>query len=138
MSRGGLVAGIGCRRHVSADDIVALVGQALAAMNAEAGALAALAAPSFKADEPALGHAAAALGVALTLVDDAAMAEAQPHCVTRSACAERSTGLASVAEGAALAAAGPGAELALPRIANGAATCAIARPRDPQHSGAGS
>lgn len=124
-----LIAGIGCRRHVSAGDIVALVRQALADLPAEAGALAALAAPRFKADEPALGQAAAALGVALTLVDDADMAEAQARCVTRSDCAERTTGLASIAEGAALAAAGPGAELALPRIANGVVTCALARRR---------
>lgn len=121
-----LIAGIGCRRRVSADDIVALVRQALESMGADC-ALAALAAPRFKADEPALGQAATTLGVALTLVDDADMAEAQARCVTRSDCAERTTGLASIAEGAALAAAGPGAELALPRIANGVATCALAR-----------
>jgi cobalt-precorrin 5A hydrolase len=138
MNERGLIAGIGCRRRVSADDIVALVRQALAETSVEAGALTTLAAPGFKANEPALGQAAAMLGVALTLVDDAAMEAAQPRCVTRSPCAERSTGLTSVAEGAALAAAGPGGELVLPRIANGAATCAIARPGDPRGIGAGS
>ncbi len=122
-----LIAGIGCRRNVAAADIVALVRQALGATGDDAAALTMLAAPVFKDDEPALHQAAAELGVALTLVDDAAMEEAQPRCVTRSPCAQRATGLVSIAEGAALAAAGAGATLVLPRIANARATCALAR-----------
>lgn len=122
-----LVAGIGCRRQVSAEAIVALVRQALADVNVAGDSLATLAVPRFKQEEPAVRQAAAALGVALTLVDDADMAEAQARCMTRSDRAERTTGLASIAEGAALAAAGPGSELALPRIGNGTATCALAR-----------
>lgn len=126
MNNKALIAGIGCRRNVAAADIVALVRQALADAGGAASALTMLAAPRFKANEPALAQAAAELGVALTLIDDAAMKAAQPRCVTRSSCAERSTGLVSVAEGAALAAAGPRAELVLPRIANAVATCALA------------
>lgn len=121
-----LIAGIGCRRNVAADDIVGLVRQAIADADGE---LAALAAPRFKSDEPALLEAARSLGVDLTLVDDAALEAAQPRCVTHSACAERSAGVASVAEGAALAAAGPEGVLVLPRISNARATCALARPR---------
>jgi cobalt-precorrin 5A hydrolase len=122
-----LIAGIGCRRNVAADDIIALVTQALADSAADRGALAALAVPRFKEGEPALREAAATLGVALTLVDDAALEAAQPRCVTLSACAERSAGIASVAEGAALAAAGAEGVLVLPRISNARATCALAR-----------
>ena len=122
-----LIAGIGCRRNVAADDIVALVNQALGDAATAGSALAALAAPRFKEDEPALQQAAAMLGVGLTLVDDAALEAAQPRCVTHSACAERSAGVASVAEGAALAAAGPDGVLVLPRISNSRATCALAR-----------
>jgi cobalt-precorrin 5A hydrolase len=128
MSGPVLIAGIGCRRNVASDDVVALVRRALADAGHAPSALTTLAIPRFKADEPALRAAAAELGVALTLVDAAAMEEAQPRCVTRSSCAERSTGLASVAEGAALAAAGAGATLVLPRISNARATCALARP----------
>lgn len=128
MTTVALIAGIGCRRNVAAADVVTLVRRALADAGHEASMLTMLAVPRFKADEPALRDAAAELGVALTLVDDAAMAEAQPRCVTRSPCAERSTGLASVAEGAALAAAGVDGALVLPRIANARATCALARP----------
>jgi cobalt-precorrin 5A hydrolase len=125
-SNRALIAGIGCRRNVAAADIVALVRQALDDAGGKASALTMLAAPRFKADEPALALAAAELGVALTLIDDADMAAAQPRCVTRSSCAERSTGLLSVAEGAALAAVGAQGELVLPRIANAVATCALA------------
>lgn len=123
----GLIAGIGCRRNVVTEDIVALVRAALRAVSDETAVLTAVAAPRFKSDELALHEAAAVLGVALTLVDDAALEAAQTRCVTRSPCAERATGLTSIAEGAALAAAGEGGVLALPRIASARATCALAR-----------
>ncbi len=122
-----LIAGIGCRRNVVTEDIVALVRAALVAVGDDAAVLAGIAAPRFKSDEIALHEAAAVLGVALALIEDAAMDAAQPRCVTRSSCAERATGLSSVAEGAALAAAGDGGVLALPRIASARATCALAR-----------
>ena len=86
----------------------------------------ALAAPAAKADEPGLRAAALVLGVPLLIVEPAALADAQPRCVTRSACAERTLGVASVAEGCALAAAGEGARLVLARIASARATCALA------------
>jgi cobalt-precorrin 5A hydrolase len=127
MTQRTLIAGIGCRRQVAAEDIVGLVDQALGAAESGRDALAALAAPRFKEEEPALHEAAAALGVGLTIIDETAMETAQAHTLTRSACAERTFGIASIAEGAALAAAGPGAVLVLPRIGNGRATCALAR-----------
>jgi cobalamin biosynthesis protein CbiG len=46
--------------------------------------------------------------------------------VTGSAIAQRATGTGSVAEGSALAAAGAGSQLILPRIACARATCALA------------
>ena len=52
------------------------------------------------------------------------LAAAQPHCVTRSAAAERATGLASVAEAAAI---GAGGVLLLPRLTGAGVTCALAR-----------
>ncbi len=117
-----IVAGIGCRRHCPAEDIVALVRLA------ETRALCrvtALAAPAFKAEEPGLRDAARQLGLALLLVDAPALAAVQARCPTRSAAALRHTGAASVAEGAALAASG--GTLLLPRIAARRATCALAR-----------
>ncbi|MDA8249998.1 MAG: cobalamin biosynthesis protein [Rhodospirillales bacterium] len=120
-----MIAGIGCRRDCPAEDIVALVRAAEAASGA---AVMALAAPAAKAGEAGLHAAAAVLGVKMLWVDREALLAAQARCVTRSACAERTLGVASVAEGCALAAAGEGARLALARIASPRATCALAAP----------
>jgi cobalt-precorrin 5A hydrolase len=118
-----IVAGIGCRSACTAATIVDLVRAAEAKAGCVAGAVAI---PHFKADEPGAIEAAALLGVALILVDAAAMAAMQEFCMTHSNVVMLHTGLASVAEAAALAAAGPGAVLLLPRLAVADATCAIA------------
>ena len=118
-----MIAGIGCRRDCPAEEIVALVRAAAARGG---GAVTALAAPAAKAEEAGLRAAAATLGVKLLLVTRDALADAQAGCVTHSARAEAVLGAASVAEGCALAAAGPGARLVLPRIASARATCALA------------
>jgi cobalt-precorrin 5A hydrolase len=118
-----VVAGIGCRRDCDAAAIVALVRAAEAAAACRADRLAA---PDFKQGELGLRSAADWLGLPLTLVAWAAIAAVQSNCATRAAAAQRVTGLASVAEGVALAAAGPGARLVLARIAAGGATCALA------------
>ncbi len=68
--------------------------------------------PLSSAAEAGLAEAAARLGVPLVLIDDAALADAQTRCVTRSERAGRPTGFASVAEAAALAAVGAGAAAA--------------------------
>ena len=116
-----IVAGIGCRRGCTAADILALVrvAQERAGCRVEA-----LAAPDFKRDEPGLHAAAGILGVGLTFLGMDALAGVQPLCPTRSDAAARARGLASVAEGAALAS---GGTLLLARISGGGATCALAR-----------
>ncbi|HUC16483.1 MAG TPA: cobalamin biosynthesis protein [Acetobacteraceae bacterium] len=120
---GRIIAGMGCRRDCPAEAIISLLRRAAL----EAGRSAtALAVPSFKEDEPGLREAARQLGLRLILVEPLSLAAAQERCVTRSAHAARTTGIASVAEGAALAAAGAGGRLILPRIAGGGATCALA------------
>jgi cobalt-precorrin 5A hydrolase len=118
-----IVAGIGCRRRCPSADIVALVRRAEAVAGIEATALAA---PDFKQDEPGLIEAAAALGLGLKLVAAPSLEAAQSSCRTRSLMTTRHTGFASVAEGVALAAAGPGSRLLLARIADASATCALA------------
>jgi len=120
-----MIAGVGCRRGCLAEDIVALVRAAEAAAGARATRLAA---PAAKSGEAGLRGAAAALGLPILWVEHAALAAAQARCVTRSACAERALGVASVAEGCALAAAGEGGRLVLERIASPRATCALAAP----------
>ncbi len=116
-----IVAGIGCRRGCTAQDIVALVrlAQDRAGCHVDA-----LAAPEFKRGEPGLHEAARVLGVGLAFIDAEALEAVQPLCPTRSNAALRAVGLASVAEGSALA---PGGTLLLARIAGGGVTCALAR-----------
>lgn len=118
-----IVAGLGFRRGCTAEQIVQLVRTA----QAQAGLRAAsLAAPDWKCHEPGLHAAAAQLGLPLARIEAAALAAVQPRCPTRSVVALRETGLASVAEGAALAASG--GRLLLARIAKGGVTCALAGP----------
>ena len=118
-----IVAGIGCRLGCPEADITAVLRDA----EARAGVTAtALAAPVFKSTEPGLHAAAATLHLPLHWIDDAALAEAQPRCVTPSDRVRAATGHSAIAEAAALAAAGPHSRLILPRIAQSSATCALA------------
>ncbi len=114
-----MIAGIGCRRGCSADDILLVLKRA-------GTEVAAIAVPAFKADEPGVREAARILGLPVIPVDEAALARAQARCATRSRLVEHATGYASIAEGSALAASGPKGQLTLARIAAGAATCALA------------
>jgi cobalamin biosynthesis protein CbiG len=116
---GRVIAGIGCRRGCAAGDILRVLERA-------GRTVAAIAVPAFKADEPGVREAARLLGVPVIRVDDAALAQAQARCVTRSRAAVRATGFASIAEGSALAASGPHGRLVLARIGEGGATCALA------------
>ncbi len=118
-----IVAGIGCRSRCASDIIVALVREA----ERQAGCMAAtLAIPYFKTCEPGVTEAAMRLGVELVVVNASELAAMQALCPTRSDRVLHHTGLASVAEAAALAAAGPGGILRLARIAGAGATCALA------------
>ncbi|MEL6060420.1 MULTISPECIES: cobalamin biosynthesis protein [unclassified Methylobacterium] len=124
---GLLAAGIGFRRGAGADEIAALITQALGRVGAVPGDLIAIATVADRATEPALADAAARFGLAPHPVTSEALAARDAELVTRSARIEHLRGVGSLAEAAALAAAGPGSRLALPRIASGGATCALAR-----------
>ncbi len=123
-----IVAGVGCRAECPAEEITLLVRRAEAISGARVGALAA---PGFKFGTSSPAEAATALALPLIWIEEDALRAVQPACITRSAAAVRHTGLASVAEAAALAAAGPGATLHLPSIASASATCAIAESPSP-------
>ncbi|WP_408906527.1 cobalamin biosynthesis protein [Roseomonas sp. E05] len=112
-------AGIGLRPSASAEAIAALVRRAETLSGLRVGRLAA---PAFRRDLPALAEAASALGVELVFLDHAALLAVQDRCPTRSEAALRTTGIASVAEGCALAA---GGALVLPRITAEGVTCAL-------------
>ncbi len=120
-----IVAGIGCRTGVASAAIVALVEEAIERIGMPERTIF-LAVPDFRADEPGVAEAAAALGTPTLWIARAALKGEQGRCLTRSARAEAEVGLSCVAEAAALAGAGPGSRLILPRIASAGVTCALA------------
>jgi cobalt-precorrin 5A hydrolase len=121
-----IVAGVGCRKGASADDIGAVIADALARAGVSAAALDLVATPERKAGERGIAAAAAALGVPLVLVAKAELEAAGARAQTRLQRVLALTGVPSVAEAAALAAAGPRARLIVPRVSAATATCALA------------
>jgi cobalt-precorrin 5A hydrolase len=122
-----IVAGIGFRRGVTAEEIVALVEQALEGASFKRDALSKLATIEALAFLPSFTEAARRLDVAATAVAQAALLTKAPHVRTQSARSIAAHGVGSVAEASALAAAGPHPKLILERIASASATCALAR-----------
>lgn len=118
-----IIAGVGCRRGAEGAAIAALVRRAAGLAGCEIGVLAAA---SFKVDEAGVRAAAGLLGVPVVWVGAEALAAVQGECATRSAFVAEAVGVASVAEGCALAAAGVGARLVLARIDGPGVTCALA------------
>ena len=116
------VVGIGCRKGASAEEIERAV--ALAATQGHR--LSALATGPTKRAEAGLIEAGARLGLPLVIVPAAELAEAAPRAASRSARVEALLGVPSLAETAALAAAGPGSRLLGPRRAVGNVTFAVA------------
>ena len=122
-----IVAGVGFRRSVAAEEIVMLVEQALHRASLARDALKSLATIDALAALPAFTEAARRLDVVAAPVAEPALSAAAPRVRTQSARSLAAHGVGSVAEAAALAAAGPHAELILERIASPSATCALAR-----------
>ena len=120
-----IVAGIGCRKGASADDVGAAIAHALDRAGFAADGLDLIATSAAKGGEPGIAAAAAALGVPLVLVPQSDLEGASPRTQTRSERVVALTGVPSVAEAAALAAGGPQARLILPRVGVGPATCAL-------------
>ncbi len=123
-----IAIGIGCRRGAAADEVVALVREAIELLPDEAvpTGLFTLAA---KTGEAGIAGAAAALGLPLAFLDQAALALVADEARSSSPRVEEMFGLPGVAETAALAGAGPGAVLLVPRLASATVTCAIAGPK---------
>lgn len=127
-----IAAGIGCRKGCPGEEIADLLAAAFdeAALDSLARATVILATAERKRDEAGIAEAARMLSLPLRVVADAEFAAAQDRVQTRSARVEATVGVASVAEAAALAAAGPGSRLLLPRRSTPRATCALAVPAD--------
>ena len=102
--------------------------------SAEAGlaaAVAAMVSVDLKPGEPGIHALADRLDVPARFFSAERLLEETPRLTERSEAAFRATGCWGVAEGAALAAAGPDAELIVPKRKSRGATCAIARAAQP-------
>jgi len=117
-----LALGIGCERTCPAEEIAALAHETLAEAGLAAGAVAAIVSVELKSDEPGIHALALSLGVPARFFAASRLLVETPRLTRRSEAAFRATGCWGVAEGAALAAAGPGGELVVP-----ARECCIGR-----------
>jgi cobalt-precorrin 5A hydrolase/precorrin-3B C17-methyltransferase len=122
-----LALGVGCERGVDAAELQALVDETLAGAGLAAGAVAAVTSLDLKSDEPAVLACAEHLGLTVRLVTAADLESETPRLANPSEAVFREVGCHGVAEAAALALAGPEAELIIPKRKSSRATCAIAR-----------
>jgi len=121
-----IVAGIGCRKGASAAQIEAAIAAALERAGRPLAKLDALATAAHKRDEAGLSAAASARKLPLIFVEQSDLERTSTRAATWSQRVLALAGVPSVAEAAALVAAGPRARLVLPRITVGPVTCALA------------
>ncbi|MBP1851110.1 precorrin-3B C(17)-methyltransferase [Rhizobium halophytocola] len=122
-----LVLGMGCERHASSEEAIALAESALADSGHARQSLAAVCSIDLKADEAAVHAVAAHFGVPARFFDAATLEAEAPRLVNPSDIVFAEVGCHGVAEGAALAAAGPGGTLVVEKIKSKGVTAAIAR-----------
>ena len=125
-----IVAGIGCRKGTTAEEINTAIDTALAVAALLPDRLSLMATSDGKGSEPGIIQAASARGVQLVLVKPGDLEAAGPRTLSSSPRVKELIGIPSVAEAAALAACGPTSRLIVPRIVEGPATCAIATTED--------
>lgn len=124
-----LAIGVGCERGASPEELSSLIAQCLARANLSPHAVAGVFSIALKAAEPAVHEVAEQLDVPARFFSSAELLAEMPRLSERSDIVFRETGCWGVAEGAALAAAGPEAALVVPKQRSARATCAIARGR---------
>jgi cobalt-precorrin 5A hydrolase / precorrin-3B C17-methyltransferase len=122
-----LALGIGCERGCPAEEIADLAQATLTQAGFAPAAVAAVVSVELKLAEPGIHALAAALGVPARFFPASRLLAETERLSERSAAAFRATGCWGVAEGAALAAAGPGGALVVPKRKSRRATCAVAR-----------
>lgn len=121
-----IAAGIGTRRDVGPEDIERVVRLALETFRLPVASIEVLATEQGKAATWAYVEAARRLDVPLVGIAPAALGEASDRVRTRSRRVVEAKGVPSIAEAAALCAAGWDARLLGARVATERATCAIA------------
>ena len=121
-----IVAGIGCGRETSSEDIVSLIAVALSNFGIARERLTAIATESSKADERGIAGAARSLSIPVLSCPVADLAGVADQVLTHSLRVQAIKGVPSIAEASALVAAGPNARLLGARVASNRVTCAIA------------
>ena len=122
-----LAVGVGCERGTRPEELHELVTDTLRDAGLASGAVAAVGSLDLKSDEPAVHAAADALDIPARFFDAAALEREAPRLQTPSEIVYRETGCHGVAEGAALALAGPDSQMIVPKRKSARATCAVAR-----------
>lgn len=126
-----LAIGVGCERHVEIAEVADLVRQVLKNNNLSPLAVAAVCSIDLKSDETAILALADELNRPGRFFDAATLEAETPRLKTPSDLVYQEVGCHGVAEGAALAAAGPSGELIVAKQKSKRATCAIARSPSP-------
>ena len=121
--------GIGCKRDAAPDEVSELVRTTLAAAGLSPNAVTCIATIDRKQDEAAINTLAVQLGVPVRFFSADALA-AETRIAQTSERVADAIDTPSVAEAAALLAAGPGAKLIVPKRKSAHATCAIAATED--------
>jgi cobalt-precorrin 5A hydrolase len=121
-----IVAGIGCRKGATPEEIGAALDTALERAGRPLAKIGLLATAARKRQEEGIAAIAASRGIRLVFVEQADLEIASARGATWSRRVLALAGVPSVAEAAALAACGSKAKLILPRIVVGPVTCALA------------
>ena len=121
-----LCLGVGCERNADPAELEALVRETLAAAGLSPLAVAGVFSIDVKADEAAVLALAESLGVPARFFDAATLEAETPRLANPSDLVFREVGCHGVAEGAALAAAGPRGKLVVAKTKSARATCAVA------------
>ena len=122
-----LALGVGCERGVAPEEVAVLARTCLDGAGLAPGAIGGVFSINLKSDEPAVHALAESLGVPARFFDADVLEAETPRLRHPSDTVFREVGCHGVAEGAALAAAGPRGELVVGKTKSARATCAIAR-----------
>ena len=130
-----LALGVGCERDTAPEEVRDLVRETLADAGLAAGAVAGVFSLDLKSDEAAIHALANAMNVPARFFNAPRLEAETPRLANPSETVFRAVGAHGVAEAAALAAAGPEAELIVAKRKSRRATCAIARAPEPIDAG---
>ncbi len=126
-----LTLGVGCERGCSVEELQALVTETLVAHQLAPEAVAGVYSLDLKADEPAVQALGAQLERPVRFFSAATLEQEAPRLAHPSEVVFQEVGCHGVAEGAALAAAGPEGLLRVPKQKSTRATCAVAEVPQP-------